>query len=148
MIDPGRIEAHLTEILAEAGCFLVSVKVDRNNSIVVHIDRDEGVSIDDCAKVSRSLEAKLDRNLEDFSLEVSSPGLDAPFMVREQYHKNMGRKVRVVVADGRVVEGLLREVSETGIGIEAFANREGAPAGETINLDFGEIKSARNIVSM
>ena len=96
MIDPYKIEAHLREILAEAGCFLVDIRVDKSNKILVHVDRDAGVSIDDCVLISRNLEARLDRDMEDFALEVSSPGLDSPFRVIEQYYKNKGKKVRVV----------------------------------------------------
>ena len=88
MIEKEIIEGHLREILSTKDIFLVEVKVDSSSKIRVHIDKMEGISIDDCVGVSRELEGKLDRDQEDFALEVSSPGLDAPFRVREQYVKN------------------------------------------------------------
>jgi len=136
MIDPAIIRAHLKEILAETGSFLVDVTVDSNNKIIVIVDRDEGIGIDDCGLISRRLESRLDRDREDFALEVSSPGLDSPFRVIEQYHKNKGKKVRVVAKDGRTTEGLLSEVSDDGIEIDIP---------ETISMKFNEIRSVRKI---
>ena len=136
MVDPYKIEAHLREILAEAGCFLVDIRVDKSNKILVHVDRDAGVSIDDCVLISRNLEARLDRDMEDFALEVSSPGLDSPFRVIEQYYKNKGEKVRVVLNDGTTIEGLLKEISDSGIEVDIP---------EAVSMKFSEIQSTRRI---
>ena len=139
MIDPETVRDHLKEILAEAGCFLTDIRVDKNNKILVNVDRNEGISIDDCVSISRSLESRLDRDREDFALEVSSPGLDSPFKVIEQYHKNKGKKVRVVSKDGLTVEGLLKEVSDSGIEIYTH---------ETVSMKFMEIQSIRRIIKI
>ena len=139
MIDPETVRDHLKEILDEAGCFLTDIRVDKNNKIMVSIDRNEGINIDDCVSISRSLESRLDRDREDFALEISSPGLDSPFKVIEQYHKNRGKKVRVVSKDGLTVEGLLKEVSDSGIEIYTH---------ETVIMKFMDIQSIRRIIQI
>jgi ribosome maturation factor RimP len=144
MADQHIIEHHLEVILAGKDIFLVGVKVDNNNKIVVHIDTTEGISIDECVRVSRELEGRLDRDREDFSLEVSSPGLDAPFRVIEQYQKNVGKKITLVRADGGKLEGVLKKTGQNGIVLEMTGGRKGQPKDpELLELSFAEIKSAR-----
>jgi ribosome maturation factor RimP len=139
MIEPSTVRAHLKEILAGTGFFLIDVRVDKSNKIVVHVDRNDGIGIDDCVMISRKLESRLDRDKEDFALEVSSPGLDSPFKVIEQYHKNMGKRVKVIANDGRTTEGLLRKVSDDGIEIDIP---------ETISMKFIDIQSVRRAVNV
>jgi ribosome maturation factor RimP len=125
MIEKGNIEAHLSEILAGTGIFLVDVKVDNNKRILVHVDRKEGISIDDCVKVSRALEARLDREQEDFALEVSSPGLDVPLKVPQQYEKSIGKMVSVQFEDNSKILGILKETDEAGILVEIASGKNG-----------------------
>ncbi len=144
MADQNIIEHHLEGILAGKDIFLVGVKVDNNNKIIVHIDTPKGISVDDCVKVSRELEEKLDRDKEDFALEVSSPGLDSPFRVIEQYQKNVGKKINLVKTDGEKLEGILRKTDENGIVLEMTRGRKGQPKDtELLELSFAEIKSGR-----
>jgi len=144
MADQNSIEHHLEGILAGKDIFLVGVKVDNNNKIIVHIDSSEGISIDDCARVSRELEEKLDRDREDFALEVSSPGLDSPFRVIEQYQKNVGKRINLVKTDGEKLEGVLKKTGENGIVLEMTRSRKGQPKDpELLELSFAEIKSGR-----
>ena len=144
MAEQHIIEHLLEGILAGKDIFLVSVKVDNNNKILVHIDTQEGISIDECIRVSRELEEKLDRDREDFALEVSSPGLDSPFRVTEQYQKNVGRKINLVKTDGEKLEGVLKKTGENGIVLEISRGRKGQPKDqELLELAFTEIKSAR-----
>ncbi|MEE9460431.1 MAG: ribosome assembly cofactor RimP [Bacteroidales bacterium] len=144
MADQNSIEHHLEGILAGKDIFLVGVKVDNNNKIIVHIDTSEGISIDDCARVSRELEEKLDRDREDFALEVSSPGLDSPFRVIEQYQKNVGKRINLVKTDGEKLEGVLKKTGENGIVLEMTRGRKGQPKDpELLELSFAEIKSGR-----
>ena len=138
------IEKYLKGILAGKNVFLVGVKVDSNNRIVVHIDTPDGISIDECVQVSRELENKLDRDQEDFALEVSSPGLNAPFRVLEQYSKNVGRDIIVIRADGEKLVGNLKETGENGIVLEVSPKKKGQSQSTTLHeLSFSEIKSAR-----
>ena len=126
-------------ILADEGCFLVNIKVDNKNRILIQVDREEGLSIDNCVRISKKLESRLDRDTEDFALEVSSPGLDSPFKVLEQYIKSEGQEVRVVLLDGNTIEGVLTEVSDKGIEVEGKRTKSGL-------LKFDEIKSTRRII--
>ena len=144
MADQNIVEHHLEGILAGKDIFLVGVKVDNNNKIIVHIDTPLGISIDDCVRVSRELEEKLDRDREDFALEVSSPGLDSPFIVIEQYQKNVGKKINLVKQDGDKLEGILKKTGESGIVLEVTRGRKGQTKDlELLELSFAEIKSGR-----
>ena len=144
MADQRIIEQHLEGILSGTDIFLVGVKVDKNNRIVVHIDTPGGISIDQCVQVSRDLEDKLDRDSEDFALEVSSPGLDASFRVIEQYRKNIGKDITVVKTNGERLEGRLMETGESGIVLEVVSRKKGQPWSNAMQeLTFAEIKSAR-----
>ena len=96
MIEKQKIEGLVEEFVRGTGLFLVSVKVSNANRIIVLADKNEGITIDECAAIHRHIENGLDRNKEDFELQVSSPGLDVPFGVIEQYFKNEGKKVEVV----------------------------------------------------
>ena len=144
MADQNIIEHHLEGILAGKDIFLVGVKVDNNNKIIVHIDTTEGISIDDCVRVSKELEEKLDREMEDFALEVSSPGLDSPFRVIEQYQKNIGKKINLVKTDGEKLDGILKKTGKNGIVLEIIRGKKGQPKDpELLELAFTEIKSGR-----
>jgi len=144
MADQNIVEHHLEGILAGKDIFLVGVKVDNNNKIIVHIDTPLGISIDDCVRVSRELEEKLDRDREDFALEVSSPGLDSPFIVIEQYQKNVGKKINLVKQDGEKLEGILKKTGESGIVLEVTRGGKGQTKDpELLELSFAEIKSGR-----
>jgi len=142
MIEKETVKANLKGILEEMGVFLVDIKVDSNNRILVHVDKMEGISINECVLVSRALEAKLNRDLEDFALEVSSPGLDVPFRVPQQYEKSIGKMVSVLCTDGSQFQGLLKEADEKGIQLEIPAVKKGGePEGQA--LAFNDIKSTR-----
>jgi ribosome maturation factor RimP len=117
------IEGMVREILAgETGYFLVEVKIKPTNNVKVYIDGDQGISIEKCVQFNRALYKKLDEAAffpgGDFSLEVSSPGLDEPLKLHRQYRKNIGRQVELVLLDGSKTEGRLLEVGEDGIIVE------------------------------
>lgn len=98
--------------------YLVDVTVSPMNKIRVTIDNFKGVSIQECVSVSRFIEEQLDRETEDYELEVSSPGLDQPFKVLQQYKKYTGREVEVKFADGQKTEGKLIAANENEIELE------------------------------
>ncbi len=113
----------LTEPLLEGtDMFIVNVKVKPTNNIKLYLDADEGLSVSKSATVNRKLYALLEaENLfpdGDFSLEVSSPGVDEPLTSLRQYKKNMGRTVLVTPAEGADILGVLKEVKEEGIVLE------------------------------
>ena len=117
------VEGMVQALLAgEAGYFLVDVRIKPTNNVKVFIDGDQGISIEKCVQVNRALYKKLDESAlfpaGDFSLEVSSPGLDEPLKLLRQYKKNIGRQVELVLQDGSKKEGRLLDVSEDGIIVE------------------------------
>lgn len=109
-------------ISEKADFFLVEIKILPGNNIKVVLDADQGISIDELAQCNRSLykqieESKLFPN-NDFSLEVSSPGLDEPLKLNRQYLKNIGRKVEIILKNGIKIEGKLLGVTQSEIMIE------------------------------
>ena len=108
MIDKKEIEAFVEEGLTGSDCFVVDVQVKPDNVIVVEIDNEEGVDIDRCVALHRFLESKLDRDVEDYELEVGSAGITAPFKVLGQYKKNIGKEVELLTKNGMKLSGILK----------------------------------------
>lgn len=125
MIAKRRIQQLVDDFLAkEKGFFLVSLKVGAGNQIEVRLDSFEGVKMGDCVRLSRHIEGSLDREEEDFSLQVASAGLGEPFKVFQQYEKNIGRKVDVKLKGGEKILGkMLSAIADEGIVLET-KNRE------------------------
>jgi len=108
--------------------FLLDFTVGGDHTIKVILDGDNGVSLNDCMEISRAIEHNLDREEDDFSLEVTSAGATAPLILPRQYKKNVGRSLEVVVSDKKI-EGKLVEVTDEGITLEWKA-REPKPIGK------------------
>ncbi len=109
--------------------FLIDLKILPDNKIYVEVDGDSGVSLKECIRISRAVEHNLDRDEEDFSLEVTSPDVSNPLKVKRQYFKNIGRILTVKINDKTTVEGTLKEVGENTIQLEWKA-REPKPIGK------------------
>jgi ribosome maturation factor RimP len=116
MITKEQIQS-ITEQSITAEQFIVEIIVHSNNSIFVAIDGYNGVSIDDCVKLSRAIESSFDREVEDFELEVSSAGLSEPFRVIEQYKKNIDKSIDILLKDGSKLAAKLVSVTDTGINV-------------------------------
>ena len=116
------VEQKLSELLTELpGYFLVEISVKPTNNIKVFMDADQGAAIDQLSRINRALYKWVEENLfpnGDFSIEVSSPGLDEPLKLDRQYQKNIGRMVEIVLKNGLKKEGKLVSVSENEIVIE------------------------------
>src|ERR1700753_2087087 len=117
------VESLVQGLLAgDSGYFLVDVRIKPTNNVKVYIDGDRGISIEKCVQYNRALYKKLEASglfpTGDFSLEVSSPGLDEPLKLLRQYRKNIGRQVELVLQDGSKKEGRLLDVTEDGIIVE------------------------------
>ncbi len=117
MITVEQVRDLIQDKLEEKDCFVVELVVKEGNNIHLEVDGPKGFSIKDCVDFNKAIENKLDREVEDFELHVSSPGLNKPLRVIEQYYKNIGRELKVVTND-KTFEGLLKEVDEQGIFIE------------------------------
>ena len=109
--------------------FLIELKFLPDNKIYVEVDGDNGVSLKECIRVSREIEHNLDREEEDFSLEVTSPDISNPLKVKRQYTKNINRILEVKLKDNKKVEGTLKTVDENYIALEWKA-REPKPIGK------------------
>ncbi len=152
MITSELVESLVLEYLGETDYFLVDAAVSPSNRITVEIDRNEGVPIDYCVSLSRFIESKLDREEEDYELEVASATLGQPFKVYRQYLKNLGMDVSVLTVDGIKENGVLVDVREDGISVEIL--RKVLPEGKkrkvevAVREDFEmeKIKEVRNII--
>ncbi|MBQ7449647.1 MAG: ribosome assembly cofactor RimP [Paludibacteraceae bacterium] len=118
MILKQTIEQIVGEYLKDTECELVKVEVSGDNDIQVVVDSLRGVDLDFCAELSRHLESKLNRDKEDFSLEVSSMSLTDPFVTPLQFRKNFGNPVIVTLQDGRKQKGILTDVTDTDFELE------------------------------
>ena len=115
------IDAIGGEIVAR-GCFIVDVSVSKDNDIVLTIESENGkIELDDCVSLSRFFETKFDREQEDYSLTVSSAGLDQPFKVLKQYLKAVGSKVEVQLKGGKKMVALLEAADEESITLKYSA---------------------------
>jgi len=153
MITKEQILELIEEKLKENNCFLVELEIEEGNKISIEIDSYDGITVSDCVEISKVVDGNLDREVEDFEMNVSSAGLDKPLRVIEQYKKNIGREVKVVPVDGLVVKGELVEVADEEIMVEFSVKEriEGRKKKETIvkqeRIKFNNIKETTIIVS-
>ena len=111
-----KVEDLLNAFLSERpDLFLISLKISPNNDIVVTLDGDNGVSLQDCLDASRAIENNLDREEQDFSLQVMSAGLSEPLTLIRQFQKNLDRDLKVILNDGSEVTGTLVNVEDNEI---------------------------------
>lgn len=155
MISEKHIEDLVESRIALSDMFLVEVIVSQGNEIRVLVDSKEGVSIEECVELSRWLGQELDRQDENYSLEVSSPGLGSPLKLMQQYEKNIGREVEVILKDGIKRKGKLMSVDEDTITLEV-SEKVKSPGKKgkkrmvmsIIQIGFDDIKSTKVVVSL
>lgn len=129
----------------QVGYFLVDININGGNNIGVTIDAEQGVAIDACTKLSRALSKEIEEQeifpLDDYALEVGSPGVGEPLLLYRQYIKNIGRNVEVKLKDDTILEGELKVVNENSINIESKMGK--GKKMEVINrvIPFESIKS-------
>lgn len=127
--------------------FLVDLRVKPGNNIKVFLDADSGISIARCVSINRALYKKIEEAAwfpeGDFSLEVSSPGLDEPLKLLRQYRKNLGRSVEVTMKDASRIEGKLLEVTEDGIVVEEIKGKNKKKEVIAHSLLFDNIKQTK-----
>ncbi len=148
-----RVENLLEEAFQEYNSlFLISLNISDQNHILIVIDGDQGVSVNDCIAVSRKIENNLDREEEDFSLEVASSGVSEPLKLPRQYQKNIGRKLEVNTKTDKFV-GSLTDVDEVGI-VLSWKAKEPKPIGKgkvTVDKEakiaFQEIEKAKVVIT-
>ncbi|MGV8945068.1 MAG: ribosome assembly cofactor RimP [Lutibacter sp.] len=109
--------------------FLIDLKFLPDNKISVEVDGDHGVTLKECIRISRGIEHNLDREIEDFSLEVASPDIANPLKVNRQYIKNINRVLTLKLKDSATIEGVLKNVTDNEIELE-WTTREPKPLGK------------------
>jgi len=152
MISKETIVSIANPLLEKENLFLVDVSVGGDNKIVVTIDGDKGVSIDSCVSISRGIEAALDRDKEDFELEVTSAGLGQPLRIPRQYSKNIGQELEVVLKTGEKVKGILNSANENDftLSVSKKVTVEGSKRKkevvEPLQLTYQQVKSAKVVL--
>lgn len=101
-------------LVTESESYLIDVTVSRDNAIVITLDNDESIDIDECAALSRYIDEHMDREREDFELEVGSAGLTTPLKTLRQYAKFEGETMEVMMRDGRKLRGILGAADDEG----------------------------------
>lgn len=140
-------------LLEGSDLFFVDIHMGKNNVIELFVDSPQGVDISTCSRISRELEARLDREKEDFELTVSSAGIGYPFKVPGQYLKNIGKKVSVKLIDASRLEGILQSYTPTEIVLACEEKRpiEGKKKKELVKVEkripLEQVKEIKDIVS-
>ena len=148
-----KVETLLTAALAQhPSLFLIELKVGADHSVRVILDGDQGVTLQDCMNISRAIEHRLDREEEDFSLEVASAGVGAPLQSKRQYIKNIGRKLKVELTNLPPAQGTLIAADDSGFTLK-WKQREPKPVGKgkvTVEkqqtLSYDQIESAKVMI--
>jgi len=144
MIDKLKVMELVKDSLDGSPLFLVSLKITPDNRIFIDIDGDNGVTIDDCITLSRTVENNLNRDEEDFELNVSSAGADSPLKMPRQYKRHVGRELTVTTNDGEKNEGVLTETDENGFTLKTRGSKK--QAGEELHYKYSDISTAKVIV--
>ncbi|MEM7368821.1 MAG: ribosome maturation factor [Bacteroidota bacterium] len=154
-MDIEQIEQQLRQIIENQhpGVFVVDIqlKEGKATTLLIKVDTDQGISLDQCARISRALGAELEENEwidVAYRLEVSSPGVGYPLKLHRQYLQNIGRKLRIIQTDLTEVRGKLGEVTETSLTLEPFQTKgpkkkqQRSTFREPITIDFSTIREA------
>lgn len=144
MIDKLHVLNVIDEKLSGSDKFLVDLKISTDNRINVAIDGDNGITIDDCIELSRAIEDSLDRDAEDFELNVASAGADSPLKLKRQYKKNVGRDLTVSTFDGETAEGRLVEADDERITLQPAGKKKAVP--EPLHFAYSDIKTAKVVI--
>ncbi|MBC8592531.1 ribosome assembly cofactor RimP [Oscillospiraceae bacterium N12] len=153
MIEKKTVCQIVEEWLKGKDYFLVEVTVSPDDKIVVEIDHAEGVWIEDCVELSRFIESKLNREEEDYELEVGSAGIGQPFKVVQQYYNHIDREVEVLTKDGRKLTGVLKDADEDKfvVAVPKKVKAEGAKRPKIVEEDetfrYDDVKYTKYLIS-
>ena len=153
MIEKKTVCQIVEEWLEGKDYFLVEVTVSPDDKIVVEIDHAEGVWIEDCVELSRFIESKLNREEEDYVLEVGSAGIGQPFKVVQQYYNHIGSEVEVLTKSGKKLAGVLKEADEEKfvVTVQKKVKLDGAKRPKLMEEDetfrYDEIKYTKYLIS-
>jgi len=145
MLLKQEIKKYASEKALEINGFVVDVNISTNNVITIFFDKNNGVLVDDCLVISKYINEKFDKDIEDYELTVCSPGLTNPLKVKQQYIKNIGKEVSVKTNDGKRKTGILKKF-ETDLVLEVLKKKKGSRkdyVSEDIAIPFEEIKETK-----
>lgn len=152
MIQKEQIYQFVEAFIADTENFIVDVKVSADNNIAVELDSEKGIDIEYCAELSRFIESQLDREIEDYDLEVGSAGLGSPFKVLKQYQKNIGNEVEVLTKAGKKFSAILKDAAEDTftVTVTKQVKPEGAKRKITVEEDevytYNEVKYTKYLI--
>lgn len=153
MINEKKIIDLVLEKISETDIYIVDVAVKPTNKIFVEVDSLAGLQIKDCVQISRFVEQNLDRDVEDFELQVSSPGLDEPFKILKQYHKYIDKDVEVLLKNGEKNSGKLLNANSEEISLEITKKvkdektKKKKTVTEQVVFKMNEIKETKVLIS-
>ncbi|GGE29147.1 ribosome assembly cofactor RimP [Sphingobacterium cellulitidis] len=151
-----QIENRVIELVEEKiadrpDLFIVSVRFLKNGVLEILLDGDNGIAIEDCVQVSRHVGFHLEEeNVIDkaYRLEVSSPGIDSPLLLKRQFEKNIGRSIQMKMLDGTKKEGELLSVTDDSISIEEKVKEKGKKAVLVqADIPLDQIKETKVLIS-
>lgn len=138
---------NLIQPLLQEGVFLVYIKIKPTNNFKIYIDADGGLPLEKCIKINRALYKQMEEMGlypdGNFSLEVSSPGIDEPLKLIRQYIKNVGRFIEVVKLDDTRLEGKLLEANEEKISIEITEGKGKKMTVNQLEVSISNIKQTK-----
>lgn len=153
-MNSSEIRDALYSAVVARGCFFVDIFVSRDNDVTITVEKEEGtVDLDDCVGISHDFEAAFDREKEDYSITVSSAGLDQPFKVLAQYRKAVGGKVEVMLKGGRKFVATLEAADEDAVLLSYSAreavegSRKKALVRHEDRIAYSEINSVRPYIT-
>lgn len=152
MLDKDQILNVVNEYISGKDIFVVDIKISTTSVIEVIIDSMIGISVDTCIDLTRFIESRFDRNIEDYELTVGSHSISDQFKVEAHYHKNIGREVEVILKNGDKFQGILETVSKDGIVVkfqvkEAVEGKKRKVLVDVVrNEEFEAIKSVKLII--
>lgn len=146
-----KIDTHISE--QSKDIYLVDLSIDKNNRISIELASKEGVSIDDCIYLSKFIESSLDREIEDFELEVASAGISNPFKILRQYQDAIGQEIELLVKGGIKHKAILLDANESFVEIEIEkkikleGKKKKETVKETIKVVMSDILQAKRVIS-
>jgi len=151
MIKSSDIEKALEKLVGDKDFFVVDIQ-NKKGKITVFIDNYKGIKLDDCVRINKDLRDLFAGELEDYELEVTSPGLTEPFKVYQQYEKNIGKKVEVLLKTGQKIEGKLLHADNDGISLEEkkrvkTSNKKKTTVRKEHQINFDDMEYTKTMIS-
>lgn len=147
MIKADELKNSVENYLQETDMFVVDIKVKTGNNITILLDRDSGIRIDDCIKLTRFIESQYDREVEDYSLVVSSAGIGQPLKLLRQYLKIIGKEVDVEFNDKTMLKGILLAADDEKIVVKTTTKIKKEIIEKETEIPFSTIKSVKEVIS-